>query len=492
MGNQDSINLPSVGLAITSASQREIYRCRTNFGVNLGSCFVRESWMYGDMMNGKRTELQAVEQDISSRGEGGAREHLEQFWRNFMNGDDWSWLQSHGMNSVRIPIGYWNIGGGAFTEGTAFGGVAHVYSNSWNILKSHFIEPAAQRGISVLVDVHGLPGGANRDAHSGESEGSANFWSDFGSHDRMAEAVRFIARDLMPYENISGIQVVNEAVTEDPSNGQFDYYQKCLRAIREEDSTIPVVISDAWWANKFNEWVQDIQGPNSNVGFVVDEHCYRAYTDSDKAKSAEQITNDLDGDFLTNLRDNGKGVDFMLGEYSCVLDRQSWQRSGVNGDYSDDPPRRNLAAQFGRKQVQLALIRAPTAIYMWSYKFPGRWGEWDARVVFGEYFSAPSVSMPADGQFEQIRDAEVNNHVNYWSSIGGNYEFDRFKDGFEAAWRDCVTFASQGSRVGRKQAVKFARRQQHIEAKGWLDHLWEWEHGFDEAMKQFAANFYHF
>lgn len=489
---QNYTNLPLAELAITSATQREIYRCRTNIGVNLGSCFVREKWMFENMMNGKESELEAVKEDITVRGEDGAREHLEGFWTEFMSRDDWSWLQSHKINSVRIPIGYWNIDGGAYTKGTAFESVARVYKNSWTILKSHFIEPAAEFGITVLVDVHAVPGGANPDAHSGENSGKAKFWTDQSNHDRLAEATKFIARDLKTYENILGIQVVNEASTDDPSKGQFKYYKKCLRAIREEDPTIPVVISDAWYANKFAEWVQDNQGSNGNLGVVIDEHCYRMFTPEDQNKSAEEITRDLDNDFLTNIKNDGNGVDFMLGEFSCVLSENSWKRSGVNPHDSNDPPRKDLATKFGRKQIELALKRAPSAIYFWSYKYPGRWGEWDARVVFEEYFNAPSVSMPTEGQFEQIRDSELKGHIDYWSGQGGDYEFQRYQAGFEAAWLDCVAFASQGSMVGRKQAVKFARLQQHIDAKGLLDHLWEWDHGYNKAMEQFATNFYHF
>lgn len=37
-----------------------------------------------------------------------------------------------------------------------------------------------------------------------------------------------------------------------------------------------------------------------------------------RKKKPQQIIDDLQGDVLTNLNDNGKGVDFIVGEY-CVF-----------------------------------------------------------------------------------------------------------------------------------------------------------------------------
>lgn len=491
--HQKVAKLPSADAAVSGElSNRDLFRCRTNFGVNLGSCFVREKWMFEDLMNGKETELDAVKDDIQAHGIDGARDNLERFWNEFMTDEDWNWLQSHGVNSVRVPIGYWNVDNGSFTKGTAFEEVSPVYNNSWNIFKSKFIEAAAKFGISVLVDLHALPGGANSDAHSGETVADASplFWKNHLYQDQMIDAVRYITRDLKGFDNIAGLQVVNEASSNDSSNGQFRYYEKCLKAVRDEDTTLPLIISDAWIPNKFAEWVQDIQGLEKNLGIVIDTHCYRMFTSEDQNKSAQQILDDLQNDFLTNIRDNSKGIDFMLGEFSCVLSGNSWNLSNVNPDDPNDPERKNLAAKFGKCQVELALQRAPAGIYFWSYKFPYLWGEWDARIVLGDYINAPKVKQPSEGAFELMRDSELEAHKNYWNNVGGNYEFERYLDGFQDGWNDCESFAKSGSMIGRREAIKFARLQNHIQSKGWLDHLWEYEQGYDKSVEQYANNFY--
>ena len=93
------------------------------------------------------------------------------------------------------------------------------------------------------------------------------------------------------------------------------------------------MISDGWWADQWVKWVQEKQGSDGYIGVVLDEHVYRCFSDDDK-KKPQQIIDDLQGDVLTNLNDNGKGVDFIVGEYSCVLDQQSWDND-KNADRDD-------------------------------------------------------------------------------------------------------------------------------------------------------------
>ncbi|WPK26988.1 hypothetical protein PUMCH_004359 [Australozyma saopauloensis] len=469
-------------------SDKEFIRYRTNFGVNLAACFVRARWMFpGSVISPEfNTELQSLRSEVNSWGRDGARDFLEKFWRGFMTDDDWKWIQSKGMNSVRVPIGYWNIDGGNFTEGTKFAEFADIYRNSWQIFKSHFIEAAARFNISVLVDVHALPGGANLLSLSGEDE-TAEFWNDEKKQDLMVEAVRFIARDLKNYANITGIQIVNEAAY-NAFKGQTRYYEKAMRAIREEDNSIPVVISDAFDPMKYSQWVQEIQGNKQNFGLIVDFHCYRDINEADRKKSVRQIIDDLDYDFVETSNGNSNDVDFMLGEYFCRLSEESWQLSGL--DYQATNERRKLAAEFGRKQIELAVKRTSAAIYFFNYKFEFPLGEMDARDMFEGYLKTPSVSMPPEGLFEKLRDEAYDMHVAFWTQQGFHYDFEIYKVGFEAGWSDCSGFAERGAMIGRRQALKFARKQEYVQKKGDLEFIWQFDHGYDKALFEFRSRFY--
>lgn len=473
-----------------SPSKNHIYQCRQNYGVNLGACFVLEKWIYhGPFIDDTSVELEAAKKSLKKLGENEARAKFEEHWNNYMSGADWDWLQSHNVTAVRIPVGYWEIDGGKFASDTKFEKYAKkIYKNAWSIFKQKFIEEAGKRDIGVIVDVHGLPGGANGDAHSGEKEGgNADFWEDYGYQLQMCDMMKFIAHDLKQYDNISGIQIVNESVFSNEPKRQRNYYAAAISLIREVDPLMPVIISDGWYPDQWVKWVQEKQG-NGNIGVVIDHHCYRCASDNDKNKHPEQIINDLNNDLLTNLNDGGKGADIMVGEYSCVLDGRSWDRDNANSRRDD------YVKKFGNKQGQLFNERAGFGSFFWTFKFQaGSGGEWDFRQMNDNgAISSPIAfkgkSLPDDGKRDEILKNEYEGHCNYWNGTNSNekFEHERYKDGFLTGWQDSKDFAQfNGSVIGRKEAWKAARLKEHVQNKGSGKHLWEWEHGFEAALEAF-------
>lgn len=491
-GNNLRPSAPAVGPG--APSKKQILQARANYGVNIGACFVNEKWIFHELFpEGADCELEAVTKSVKENGEDGARDKFENHWKAFLDDNDWNWLQEHHVTAVRIPIGYWEIGGGRFAQGTKFEKYGpKVYANAWLILKQSFIEKAGEHNISVLVDVHGLPGGANGADHSGErSSGSADFWGDQSAQLQVLDALQFIADDLKGYENVVGIQIVNEAEFSDLPKRQQEYYAAALNAIRGKDQAVPVVISDGWWADQWVKWVQEKQqGAGGNLGLVVDEHCYRCFSDDDKKKLPKQIIEGLEGDLLTNLTDNGRGVDFMVGEYLCVLDGASWDRDGAN-DHRDD-----LVVEYGRRQTQLLAQRAGAGFYFWTYKFQlGNGGEWDFKTMsdkgaIGSPFQGKGKSLP--GNFEEASKSALDSHSHYWNqqNLNEKYEHWRYQDGFELGWKDSEEFAKfDGSVIGRLHAVRDARRLEHVGAKGNLKHVWEFEQGYEMGVKEFQKAF---
>ncbi|EGW32656.1 uncharacterized protein SPAPADRAFT_72018 [Spathaspora passalidarum NRRL Y-27907] len=465
-------------------STSQIYQSRKNYGVNFGACFVLEKWIYHDLFindSGVDCELKAVKDLVDKYGEEEARNRFENHWNEYANDDDWNWLVDHGANSIRLPIGYWDIDGGAYTSGFKFEKYKHVYANAWSIIKEKYIEVAAKHNISVIVDIHGLPYGANKSDHSGEP-GESKFWDSESAQLQMAKAVGFVAQDLSKYENIAGIQIVNEADFTDSTKKRSKYYSAAINEIRSHDKKVPIVISDGWWTDQWVKWVQEQQNDlGQNIGVVIDHHCYRCFDDKDKSKEPQQIINDLQNDLLTNLSEGGKYVDIMVGEYSCVLDTASWDKIGNHN-------RDGLVCDYGRRQGDLMQERT-CGTYFWTFKFQsGNGGEWDFKTMTEKGALSPPPKIehaPGQSEFDQALESAFEGHKNYWHSANPKekYDHDRFKDGFTTAWADADAFAKfHGSRIGRKQAWKQARLQEHVHAKGKSNFLWEWESGFDQGL----------
>lgn len=171
--------------------------------------FVQENWMVPSLF-ACASEPRSAEIDIAS-GWGSvdnARTVLERHWDTFINQSDFDYLASIGINTVRLPIGYWTLGP-TFLTGTPFEPYASVYENAWpRFVRA--INMAAQSNIGVLVDLHGAPGSQNGQPHSGISDGQTRLFSDTTYMDKTMQVLTFLVEQLQNATNIAGIEIVNE------------------------------------------------------------------------------------------------------------------------------------------------------------------------------------------------------------------------------------------------------------------------------------------
>jgi len=149
----------------------------------------------------------------------GARAVLERHWDTFIQASDFAYLSSIGINTVRLPIGFWCLGGTAgggdvLLQGTPFDHVAGVYKNCWpRIVRA--INQAAAVNIGVLVDLHGAPGSQNGRDHSGVSDGQTKLFSTPLYMDKAIAGLTFMMKTLARVSNVVGIQILNEPVYDD-------------------------------------------------------------------------------------------------------------------------------------------------------------------------------------------------------------------------------------------------------------------------------------
>lgn len=462
-------------------SERVVYRNRFHFGPNLGAMFVQEKWIDNTLFTDKAkgdSELAAL---AGSKSSGLSTKDMKQKWedryKNLMTDDDWRWLRDHGVTAVRLPIGYWNVQDGQFTNGTPFEKFAHVYSGSWAAIKG-IIESAGKFDIGVLVDLHAVPGGANRDAHSGTNSGEAEFFKHSSYRKLAVQALEFMAKDLNHYDNLVGLQVINE-----PLAGQdklYNYYMDALAAIRQVAPDLPVVISDAWDLGYWREEVKRIDSGLSShapetAGLVIDTHVYRTFSEGDTSRSANEHV-----DNAIQSVPGDDDVDTIVGEYSCCLSEESWKKS--NGD------RGELEKQYGSNQLNCFLFNTRSGAFFWTYKFmQGNGGSWDFKNMTDKNtFRWPQHigNHNLDGQLRPRLDA----HKKYWTGVDSSkdWEFWRFEDGFRRGFADAEAFAKfNGSRVGRVHAMKTARLKQHIAKKKSSEMNWAFNQGYVQGIDAF-------
>lgn len=137
-----------------------------------------------------------------------ARYVLERHWDTFIAENDFQYLSTLGINTVRLPIGYWNLGPD-YCKDTPFADASDVYQNSWSrVVRA--INMAGKYGLGVLVDLHGAVGSQNGQDHSGIADGQTNLFSDAGNQDKTINVLTYLTKQLLHVNNVVGIEILNE------------------------------------------------------------------------------------------------------------------------------------------------------------------------------------------------------------------------------------------------------------------------------------------
>ncbi|KAF8162882.1 glycoside hydrolase family 5 protein [Crassisporium funariophilum] len=249
-----------------------------------------------------------------------ARAVLERHWDTFIDESDFQYLASIGINTVRLPIGYWNLGPD-FMAATPFESVAQVYQNCWSrVIRA--INQAGKVGIGVLVDLHGAVGSQNGQQHSGVSDGATNLFNVPSNMDQTIKVLIFLAEQLAGVDNVVGIQILNEPQNVDALPQFYTRAIEAMRQVSPAAKAMPLYLHDGFDLDRFSDYV------SGRTDFVVqDHHSYFVFTPSDEKESGSQHTSDVKGAIAESLnRVSAKQHhNLVIHEWSCALTAESLQ-----------------------------------------------------------------------------------------------------------------------------------------------------------------------
>ncbi|KAF8831387.1 hypothetical protein HHX47_DHR1000554 [Lentinula edodes] len=282
-----------------------VFRYRQQQSVNLGSWFVQEQWMVPSIFE-CAAEPKIAEIDIANGG-CNPQAILEKHWDTFITQQDFNYLASIGINTVRLPIGYWSLGPN-FVQDTPFANLSSVYENAWpHVVRA--INMAEASNIAVIVDLHGAPGSQNG--------------------------------------QVSGYDVEDIPLNTLATN-----------VIRSACSLpdFPVYLHDAFDLDRFKDYVS-AKVPDFSV---QDHHSYYVYTPQDDAEPAENHTTDVQTTVTSQLASANDTLlhNLIIGEWSCALTPDS-----LKNESDPQQARRDFCtAQY------VAYTRDTPGNSFWSYK----------------------------------------------------------------------------------------------------------------------------
>ena len=459
---------------------------------------------------------------------------FQQHWQSALTDADFNFLtRTAHINKIRLPIGYFTLGPD-FCKGTPFEKFSSVYTNAWSHVLD-LISRCDDHGVGVLIDFHALPGGANKDSHSGTSSGKADLWTSKSNQDLAIKCLTFLATDISSHPNITGLQLLNEAIYAAP--GLHAFYDRAITAISTIDPTLPIYISDAWnLASTVKYALTKNQLPNRTNPILTDTHKYWTISATDRAKHPQQIISEIQTSpsplFPTlppviTSSSPPTATSLFVGEHSNTLSASTW--SLLPDSPNSTSHRKSLTQAFGLAQSALYTTHAAGAMY-WSYKFswanhtPGprglvhtHGGDWGFRNQVDSHAVAAPVWLrlsrrdvgdvlreaDQDGKKEGLARRARAEHVEYWRSrrdgTGGGEAYAR---GWTLGWEDARVFF--GWRVAAAGATDDGGSGRWLgsDTIGALDlwilkrvreiddlatTTWEWEHGFRRGVGDFQG-----
>jgi glucan 1,3-beta-glucosidase len=318
-------------------------------GVNLGSWLVLEKWMVPSLFAGLKAEDEySFCQEL---GKEEAARRLKKHRETWITADDFEWLGAHGINTVRIPVGYWIA-----EENPPFITGLDTLDAAFGMAKNN--------GISVIVDLHGAPGSQNGWDHSGRA-GEIKWPVGTENVEHTLRVIEGMAVHCKQYSNLLAIELLNEPRWDVPIDVLKNYYIEGYKRVRK---SIPaeqaaVIIHDGF---RLGEWKQFMPEPEyRNV--ILDTHIYQCYTDDDRKRDMRQQLEVAAGGHRKSLAEATLPV--VVGEWSCALPPESTQ--GMSPFEA-----RTAVRAYGA--TQLMAFEAVKGWIFWTYKLESM-GGWNFR-----------------------------------------------------------------------------------------------------------------
>ena len=167
---------------------------------------------------------------------------FREFYKNYFTGPDAEYIQSLGLNLVRIPIHY------RLFEDDMNPGV--IKEEGFEYLDK-VIELCAKYQIYSIIDLHALPGFQNQHWHSDNPTSKALFWVHKDFQDRVLHLWEVLAEHYKDQPWVAGYDLINEPA--DPTGEKvFPYYKSLYEAVRKIDPRHIMFIEGNKYSTEFD------------------------------------------------------------------------------------------------------------------------------------------------------------------------------------------------------------------------------------------------
>ncbi|PIA52002.1 hypothetical protein AQUCO_01000111v1 [Aquilegia coerulea] len=198
-----------------------------------------------------------------------ANEVLTNHRSSFITEDDFNFMSQNGINTVRIPVGWW-IALDPNPPAPFIGGTLAALDNAFSWAQAY--------NINCIVDLHAVPGSQNGKEHSASRDGSLHWPTSPDCISQSLDAIDFLASRYANHSALLGIELLNEpSYSQVPLNVLVSYYSKGYDVVRKYSSSAYVIICQRIGTPEPTELF------TANIGasnLVVDVHYYSLFDTS--------------------------------------------------------------------------------------------------------------------------------------------------------------------------------------------------------------------
>ncbi|CAD6884145.1 unnamed protein product [Tilletia laevis] len=263
--------------------QRWDWTSKTNkaYGVNIGNWILLERWLDEDHFTSQCDYCGDEYSWAQAMGKKAAPALQEHFQTWFVE-SDLDFLQSYGVNTVRVPVGYWslipNVQGEPFVNAGQMDYLGKLLT--W----------LHKRGMYATISLHGLPGSQSGDQSTGRSRSpdvGGSGWFTPNNMKRSDAAVSALADWIAQQGNyssvVSAVLPVNEpkqtdqynAVNDDWQQQLVDYYERSYKTLVQHG--IVMAIHPGYYQGQDpSGWQGFVNGKDANM-LVWEAHPYPGF-----------------------------------------------------------------------------------------------------------------------------------------------------------------------------------------------------------------------
>ena len=345
-------------------------------GVNLGNWLVLEKWMNPNLFEGlKATDETTWSVELGTKADDILKDH----WNTWIVEDDFKWIAAHGLNAVRIPVGYWIFGPRfGYPYHYTFQNCLYPFVNGGIEILDKAFDWAEKYNLNIVIDLHTAPGCQN----GFDNGGILNVCEWHTNEEYIQFAVDTLARLARRYTGrkaLYAIETLNEPRWDIPTDLLKQFNINAYNAIRTwcNADDVAVIYHNGFRPNKeFDGFLAEPEYEN----VILDSHHYQCFSQDMLDSTIETHVNGIMEKGKEYCDDNSRGHRVCVGEWSLGLNVDVvslWHNLIPNSplDGLTDFEKNVAYRLYGDAQLQ-----AYNEFFYWSYKVePDNAKEWDFR-----------------------------------------------------------------------------------------------------------------